>query len=69
MHHTTSATSGVGSSHLYLIQNSLFTANPLLLNISTKELFTDRYAWQNFCLRLLRFVNNCIESIYKMQNS
>ena len=34
-----------------------------------KVLFTDRYTWQNFRLRLLRLVNNCIESIYKTQKS
>ena len=27
---------------------------------------TKRYTWQNFRLRFLRLVNNCVESIYKM---
>ena len=34
-----------------------------------KVLFTHRYTWWNFCLRLLRLVNNCLESIYKTQKS
>ena len=31
--------------------------------------FTYTYTWQNFHLRLLCLVNNCVESIYKMQKS
>ena len=27
------------------------------------------YTWRNFGLRLLCLVNNCVESIYKMQKS
>ena len=34
-----------------------------------KALFTDRYTWQNFRLRFLRLVINCVESIYKTQTS
>ena len=30
-------------------------------SIFTKVLFTHRYTWQNFGLRLLRLVNNCTE--------
>ena len=36
---------------------------------TNKVLFTDRYTWQNFCLRLLRLLNNCVESIYNTQKS
>ena len=35
----------------------------------TKVLFTDRCRWQNFRPSLLRLVNNCVESIYKMQQT
>ena len=31
-----------------------------------KVLFTDCCRWQNFCPSLLRLVNNCVESIYKI---
>ena len=33
--------------------------------LHTKIVFTQRYTWQNFASRVLRLVNNCIESIYK----
>ena len=35
----------------------------------TKVLFTDRYKWQNFRLRLLRLVNRLYAVIYKTQKS
>ena len=35
----------------------------------TKVLFTDRCRWQNFRPSLLCLVNNCVESIYKMQKT
>ena len=34
-----------------------------------KVLFTDCYTWQNFRLRLLCLVNNCVESNYKTEKA
>ena len=36
---------------------------------NTKVLFIDHLRWQNFCPSLLRLVNNCVESIYKIQKT
>ena len=36
---------------------------------NTKVIFIDHNTWQNFCLRLLRFENNCVEFNYKTQKS
>ena len=41
----------------------------IISEVAIKVLFTNHYTWQNFCLRLLRLVNNCAESIYKAQKS
>ena len=37
--------------------------------LKAKVLFTDCCRWQNFRPSLLRLVNNCVESIYKMQKT
>ena len=34
--------------------------------VHTKIVFTQRYTWQNFASIVLRLVNNCVESIYKI---
>ena len=39
------------------------------MSCNVKAPFTDRCRWQNFRPSLLRLVNNCVESIYKMQKT
>ena len=38
-------------------------------DINHKVLFTNCCRLQNFCPSLLRLVNNCVESIYKMEKT
>ena len=47
----------------------LHYSKEIIVLLFDKVLFTDRYTWQNLRLRLLRLVNNCVESIYKTQKS
>ena len=48
----------------YYLKGSTFS---LMCALDPKKLFTDRCRWQNICPSLMRLVNNCVESIYKMQ--
>ena len=54
--------------HSLKVQDLACGSRSQIKNVSTtKVLFTYEYTWQNFRLWLLRFVNNCVESIYKKQ--
>ena len=49
-------------------QTCRFGINESFCNFA-KVAFTQHYTWQNFGSRVLRLVNNCLESICKMQYS